>query len=49
MLVTVEFFLGLIAVFFIGFLIATALEKIFHTNFEEPDSDNVNIHDPKKV
>jgi hypothetical protein len=35
MILTVEFFLGLVAAFLIGYLLATALEKIFHINLEE--------------
>jgi hypothetical protein len=48
MIVTVEFFLGLIAVFLFGYLIATILEKIFHINFDEPGSDEFNSDDSKK-
>jgi hypothetical protein len=35
MILTVEFFLGLIATFIIGYLLAIVLEKIFHINLEE--------------
>jgi hypothetical protein len=30
MIITIEFFIGIIVVFLIGYLIAIALEKIFH-------------------
>jgi hypothetical protein len=39
MLLIIEFFLGIIAVFIGGFLLATALEKIFHMNLN-PDSQH---------
>jgi hypothetical protein len=48
MIVTVEFFFGLIAVFLIGFIIATALEKIFHINFDEPINDELDLDKSKK-
>jgi hypothetical protein len=34
MVLTVEFFLGLIAAFFIGYSVATALEQIFHISLD---------------
>jgi hypothetical protein len=48
MKVTIEFFFGLIAVFFIGFMIATALEKIFHINFDEPVNEEFDLDRSKK-
>jgi ammonia channel protein AmtB len=41
MLLTVEFFIGLIAFFFIGYLIATGLEKIFHLTLDESEWQNL--------
>jgi len=35
MWLTVEFFLGLIAVFFIGYLLAIGFEKIFHSKLNK--------------
>jgi|WetSurMetagenome_2_1015567.scaffolds.fasta_scaffold1032444_2 hypothetical protein len=35
----IEFFLGIIAVFLVGYILALALEKIFHINLN-PDHKN---------
>jgi hypothetical protein len=37
MLMTIEFFSGLILVFAIGYLLALLLEKVFHVKLENPD------------
>jgi hypothetical protein len=48
MLLTVEFFIGLIAFFFIGYLIAIGLEKIFHLTLDESKWQNLGLHKSKK-
>jgi len=47
-MLTVEFFLGLIAVFFIGYLIATCLEKIFHLTLDESKWHDLNYYKSNK-
>jgi uncharacterized membrane protein len=44
MLLTLEFLFGLVFVFFIGYLIAYVIEKLFHVKlyFEEKKSKNAN-------
>jgi hypothetical protein len=49
MILTVEFFLGLIAAFVIGYAIAKALEKIFHWNLKETDLNDLDLNKHKKV
>jgi hypothetical protein len=42
MIVTVEFFFGLLIVFLIGFAIAKVLERIFHVNLDESEKHDLN-------
>jgi hypothetical protein len=49
MVLTVEFFLGLIVAFIIGYAIASVLEKIFHWNLKESDLNNLNLNKSKKL
>jgi hypothetical protein len=44
MLLTVEFFLGLIAAFIIGYAIASVLEKIFQWNLNESGLNDLNLN-----
>jgi hypothetical protein len=48
MILTVEFFLGLLVVFLIGFAIAAVLERVFHINLNESEKDNLNLSREKK-
>jgi hypothetical protein len=48
MILTIEFFLGLIATFFIGYLIASALEKIFKITLDLSNWHNQKLNKKKK-
>lgn len=48
MLLTFEFFFGLIVVFLIGFAIAAVLERIFHINLDESEKHDLNLSRVKK-
>ena len=49
MVLTVEFFLGLIIAFVIGYAIAKVLEKMFHWDLKESDMNDLNLNKHKKV
>jgi hypothetical protein len=48
MMLTFEFFIGLFAVYFIGYLIAAALEKKFHINLDESELNDLDFSKTKK-
>jgi hypothetical protein len=48
MTLTIEFFIGLILIFVIGFTIAAVFERIFHINLDESEIDNLNLSKAKK-
>jgi hypothetical protein len=48
MKLTVEFFLGLIAAFFIGYLVAAALEQIFHISLDLSEMHKLLTNNSKK-
>jgi hypothetical protein len=49
MVLTLEFFLGLIAAFIVGYAIAKALEKIFHWDLKESGTNDLNLNKSEKV
>jgi uncharacterized membrane protein len=48
MILTAEFFFGLLVVFLIGFVIAAVLERIFHINLDESEKHALNPSRAKK-